>query len=274
MSEASVISQTEQLIGHAVMIELLPASAQEVAACRWQELERQLGNTGLTNSWPWIKTWLDHYEDTVQPTFAFGLQDGQPIGAALIIRSRRSKLGFAVPAVYLGTAGEPKAEGAYVEYNRLLVAPEHLEAFAQALIVTVQRQFRWSELWLMGFVPQHAEALLRAGAQAGLAFQVEQVPSPAFAFQPAAAGDNPDLLSTLGKNTRYHIRRSMRAFESAYGPERIEWAETPEQARAILRELIQLHQRRWQQAGYPGAFPSERVKRFHEGLIDALLLWP
>jgi CelD/BcsL family acetyltransferase involved in cellulose biosynthesis len=257
------------------MIELLPASAQAEAARRWQALERQLDNTGLTNSWPWIKTWLAHYADLAQPTFAFGLQDGQPIGAALITESRRGRLGLTILTLSLGTAGEPKKKGAWVEYNRLLVAPEQLEAFAQALIETVQRQFRWSELRLEGFVPSHAEALLRAGAQVGLTFRVEQKSSPGFALPSAAAGaGNHDILSTMGKHTRRDIRQSMRAFESAYGPERVEWAETVEQAQAILADLIQLHQRRWQEAGYPGAFQSERVRRFHAGLIETVGLWP
>jgi CelD/BcsL family acetyltransferase involved in cellulose biosynthesis len=274
MTEASVIPQAERRTWQVVMIDLLPVSAREVAARRWQDLEHQIGNTGLTNSWPWVKTWLDQYAGMVQPTFAFGTQDGQPIGAALITQSRRGKLGITIPALYLGTAGEPKKDGAWVEYNRLLVAPEHLDAFAQALVLTIQQQFRWCELWLEGFVPQHAEALMRAGAQAGVSFQAERAPSPGFALQPAAAEGNPDILSILGKHTRRDIRQSMRLFQSAYGPERVEWAETPEQAKAMLRELIQLHQQRWQQVGCPGAFHSEHVRRFHERLIDRLALWP
>lgn len=273
MTEASVILQAEKLTGQAVMIDLLPVSGQDVAARRWQDLERQIGNTGLTNSWPWVKTWLDHYAEMVQPTFAFGIRGGQLIGATIITRSRRGKLGITIPTLYLGTAGESKKDGAFVEYNRLLVAPQHLDAFAQALLLTLQQQFRWSELWLEGFVPQHAEALMHAGAQAGISFQAVRAPSPAFALQPAGAGHQ-DILSSLGKNTRYHIRRSMRLFESALGPQRVEWAETPEQAKDMLRELIQLHQRRWQQAGHAGAFSSGRARRFHEGLIDSLGLWP
>jgi CelD/BcsL family acetyltransferase involved in cellulose biosynthesis len=274
MPEARAIPQAERFIKQATIIDLLPSSAQTEAAHRWQDLEQQIGNTGLTNSWLWVKTWLDHYEDTVHPTFAFGIQDGQPIGAALITESIHSIRGIPIPVVYLGTAGEPEQESAYVEYNRLLVAPQHLDAFALKLILTLQQQFRWSELRLAGFVPQHADALMRAGAYAGLLFRGERRASPAFVLQQAAKEGDPDLLSALGKNTRYRIRHSMRLFERTFGPQRIEWAETPGQAKAILKELVQLHQQRWQRVGYLGAFHSERKRCYHEGLIDRLALWP
>ncbi len=252
----------------AVVIELLPASEQIEAACKWQDLEHSIRNTGLTNSWPWIKTWLDNYGDIVQPTFAFGKQDNQLIGAALIIKATHRIGGIPIPSVGLGTA-----VASYVEYNRLLVAPENLDTFVMGLIPTLQ-QFRWSELRLDGFVPEHADALIRAGANTGLQFRVDESKSPTFDFQKAADEGYQDVISALGNNTRYNIRRSLRLFDSNFGQRRIEWAETPEQARDILRELIHLHQKRWERVGEPGAFQSDRVRRYHEDLIDALSLWP
>src|SRR5437870_5697566 len=87
----------------AAEIELLPSSAQIEAASRWQDLERTIGNTGLTNSWAWIKTWLDNYDEIVQPTFAFGKQGNQSIGAALITKATHRIRGIPIPSVYLGT---------------------------------------------------------------------------------------------------------------------------------------------------------------------------
>jgi len=256
------------------LIELLPSTEQVEAARRWQDLEQSMSNTGLTNSWPWIKTWLDNYDDVVQPSFAFGKRDNQSIGAALITKATYRIRGFPIPAVHLGTAGEPKKERTSVEYNRLLVAPENLDAFAMGLIRTLQQEFDWSALRLNGFVPEHADALIRACANVGLPFKVDERNFPAFDFQKAADEGYPDIISALGKNTRYNIRRSLRLLERDFGQRRIEWAETPEQARDILRELIHLHQKRWEAVGEPGALQSGRVRQYHEDLIDALSLWP
>jgi CelD/BcsL family acetyltransferase involved in cellulose biosynthesis len=78
----------------------------------------------------------------------------------------------------------------------------------------------------------------------------------------------------LGNHTRYNIRRSLRLFDRNFGQRSIEWAKTPEQAKGILRELIHLHQKRWESVGNPGALKSDRVRRYHEDLIDTLSLWP
>jgi hypothetical protein len=267
----------ERQNNQAAVIELLPFSEQVEAASKWQDLEQSIRNTGLTNSWPWIKTWLDNYGDILQPTFAFGKQDNQPIGAALITRAPyriKDKPFPGISVVHLGTAGEPNKELTHVEYNRLLVTPENLDAFAIGLIRTLQQQFRWSALRLNGFVPEHADALIRAGANAGLQFRVDKRRSPAFDFQKAADEGYQDVISALGKSTRSNIRRSLRLFENNFGQCSIEWAETPEQARNILRELIHLHQKRWKRVGKPGTFQTDRVRRYHEELLDALALWP
>lgn len=267
----------ERQNNQAAIIECLPSSEQVEAASRWQDLEQSIRNTGLTNSWPWVKTWVDNYGDIVQPTFAFGKQDNQTIGAALITKAPyriRDKPLPGVSVVHLGTAGEPNKELTRVEYNRLLVTPENLDAFAIGLIRTLQQQFRWSALRLNGFVPEHADALIRACANAGLQFRVEERKSPMFDFQKAADEGYQDVISALGKSTRSNIRRSLRLFDSNFGQRRIEWAETPEQARDILRELIHLHQKRWKRIGKPGNFQTDRVRRYHEDLLDALSLWP
>jgi len=271
------MSHYQRQNNQAAVIELLPSSEQVEAASKWQDLEQRMRNTGLTNSWPWIKTWLENYDDILQPTFAFGKQGDQPIGAALITKATyriRDKPLPGVAVLHLGTAGEPDKELTRVEYNRLLVTPENLDAFAMELIRTLQQQFRWSALRLNGFVPEHADALMRACANAGLQFRVEERKSPMFDFQKAADEGYQDVISALGKSSRSNIRRSLRLFDSNFGQRRIEWAETPEQARDILRELIDLHQKRWKHVGKSGAFQTDRVRRYHEDLLDALSLWP
>ena len=255
-------------------IELLSFSQKAEAARRWQYLERSVRNTGLTNSWLWINTGLDQFDSIVQPFFAFGKQDNQLIGAALITKTTHNIRGIPISAVHLGTAGEPEKESTFVQYNRLLVAPDRLDAFVTELVRTLRQQFHWSELRLDGFVPEHADAFRRAADKARLQFRIDQRKSPAFDFQRAVEEGYPDVISASGNYTRYNIRRSLRLFDINFGQRRIEWTETPEQATDILRELIHLHQMRWERVGLPGAFISDRVRRYHEDLIDALSLWP
>ncbi|MBJ7600956.1 GNAT family N-acetyltransferase [Candidatus Nephthysia bennettiae] len=260
------------MVGEALRLELVTDRTE--AGERWRELESRLGNVGLTNGWPWISTWLNNYDDVVDITFAFGVANGTDIGGALITEAVYWLRGIPVRAVHIGTAGEPTRERTTVEYNRLLVGAEHLDLFAGELVLLLKRRFRWSALRLNGFVPPHAEALMRACGRAGLRFRVEEKTCPVFDFDLASARGHAGVFAELGKNTRHSIRRSQRLFLDRFGPLRLEWAETTEQAELILSELITLHQDRWRRRGEAGAFPTERVKRYHQQLITALSLWP
>ncbi len=256
-----------------VVIELLPYAAKAEAARRWQELEKLTNNTNLTNSWAWIETWLAYHVDILQCMFVFGLCDNQVIGATVVVQATYKRKRISITRIHVGT-------GKYVEYNRLLVVPAYQDSFAQALIKALQRRFRWSELHIDGFVPEDADVLLQAGKKAGLHFEVQERKTPIFDFRKAIDDGYQDVLSSLGKNTRYHVRRSTRLFEEFYGQVTIEWAENAEQAKDILKELIDLHQRHWTRVKgklgifKTGAFNKPYLRSYYAGMIDTLKLWP
>jgi len=249
-----------------VRIELVPSSARAVAAARWRHLEPACDGLGLTNSWAWVAPWLTHYGEQVPHAFAFGVKGNADIGAAVVTFSTIRIKWIGVPSVHLGTAGEPDAETTYVQRNQLLVNAAQLDDFAAALVAWIPQR-PWSRFNLDGMVPTHAAALTRAGGARGLRWDVDPQSSPTFAFPLAAAHGHPDVISALGPNTRHSIRRSLRLL----GPLTTEWAQTPEQAHDILRDLIGLHQQRWTHCGAPGAFARARVVQYHADLIDELL---
>jgi CelD/BcsL family acetyltransferase involved in cellulose biosynthesis len=77
-----------------------------------------------------------------------------------------------------------------------------------------------------------------------------------------------DYLATLSGNTRSKIRRSLRLYEKEYGPRSLEVAQDASRAKEWLQVLIRLHEARWHARGLPGAFADDRVRRFHDRLID------
>ncbi len=249
------------------VIELVPSSAQSLAASRWQVLEQQIGEDCITNSWAWIRAWVGCFGDAIPHTYAFGIKEGRTVGAALITQASLEIGPLAIPSVFLGTGGESRRDLTYVQYNRLLVAPENRDCFAESLMRRLVG-LHWSVMRLNGFVPADADALVRAGVKAGLQFRVEKAPSPTFDFRKVAAGG--DVLSTLSRATRSKMRRSMRFLGEKLGPVSLEWAETREQACDILEELIELHTLQWNGKGEPGALHTERVQNYHRSMIEAL----
>jgi hypothetical protein len=254
-------------------IEIVFASEREAAAARWQALEQRLGSQHLKSSWKWISTWLDHFGNDAPSNpgsshaFAFGRAEHHDIGAAIVPVSNFDLTVCTIPVIAFGTAGEPLRERNYVFHNQLLVEPAWLDAFAQGLMNLIARR-AWSVLWIEGFISEQADALMRAGQQIGMRFDISKELSPTFDFRQLHPEQH--ILQGISHAQRSKIRRSMKALHTQFGPCSVEWATTPAQAHDILEELMHLHTLQWQRKGSPGLFHTERLKNYHRHLIDAL----
>jgi CelD/BcsL family acetyltransferase involved in cellulose biosynthesis len=247
--------------GQAMGVELLPREALPEIAPLWQELEASLGGGGLTCSWDWTRTWLEHYADLVPHRFVVGERRGTAVAIALLADGVPRRRGpITIRSLHLGTTGEPPTETVYTEYNRLLVAPEDRQLFATALLAELRARRSAHELVLDAFAPEDAAPF---AAQAGW----ERRAVSRTIDLDAARSSGGDVLAKLRSGTRQKIRRSLRGL----GQLEVEWARTPEQALDILEELMELHQVRWTQTGMWGVFASPRVRAFHRALIPRLV---
>jgi hypothetical protein len=255
-------SPREARVSRGVSITWISDQEATVAQRTWTALEARLGSDRLACSWLWTGTWLEHYGDVVPHRFAVGEADGSPCGIALVTRGVRRRRGpFPLRTVHLGTAGEPPDESVYVEYNAVLVDPEHLTAFATALVGEIARDPSWHELNLDGFAPDDARPFLVVEPR--LEARREICPITDLRRADAVGGD---VMRTLPSGTRKKLRRSLKGL----GDVQAEWAETPEQALEIFEDLVSLHQARWNRVGQPGAFASPRFAGFHRALVPRL----
>jgi hypothetical protein len=247
-----------------VVVHELPAQDRRGAEIVWTALEAETGNGGLASSWYWTSTWLDAYGDLVPHVFLVAERGGIPCGITLLTRGVNQKVGpVPVRRIHLGTGGEPADSTVWTEYRRLLVRDEDRQEVSRAIIDHVLESDRtWEELALDGFVPDDAEPLLE---HPGYWFVRREI-SRTTDFAPIRAAGG-DVIASLGKNTRYSIRRSMRRF----GDLTLEVATTPAQAQDIFDELIALHQKHWVALGLPGVFATERSLAFHRSLLSGLL---
>ena len=247
----------------AVVLQWLPSTERAVAERIWSALEEQLGRAAPTTSWSWTDAWLSAYGDLVPHRFAVAEFAGEPCGVVLVTKGVGRRHGpFPVRTVHLGTAGEPPGEGVYVEYNRVLVDPQHRAAFATALVQDLRRDSSWHELHLDGFAPEDAEPFLATEP----ALEARRVPSPCTTLRGALVPEG-DVVAALRPSTRRKVRRSAEVLPDLA----VEWAETPAAADDVLSELMVLHQRRWTAAGQPGAFSAPRFVAFHRDLVARLL---
>ena len=245
---------------------VLPARERSAALELWGALEQRLesGNARrgipLAVSRDWTETWLTHYGSAVPHEYLVLADARGPVGLTLLTKRMGRGLGlFREKSRHIGTAGERHGESVCVEYNQLLVMPEHRSAFQERLIAHVLQDKSWESFQLDGFTEESAESL----QQELPGFEVRRRESPYYDLQ-AARTSGVDLLDRLGRSTRQNVRRLLRK----YGEIETEWAATGSQAREIFAELIELHQARWKRVGQPGAFHSRRFRGFQQTLID------
>jgi CelD/BcsL family acetyltransferase involved in cellulose biosynthesis len=240
-------------------IRLLGPDGRLRAKQAWLELEGQVGDVGLACSWDWTDLWLDHFGDVVGHEFAVVTQAGVPRAITLLTRGvGRTRHRIPVNTLHLGTAGEPAEDTIYVENNRVLAMSDSRRAAAEAVLRAVHEDDSWDELRLDGFAPEDAEPFLAADRELEARFE----PCPTVDLR-AAGQRNGDVLSILTSNTRYQVRRSIRAFGGVEG----QWAETLGDALDIFDELVELHEKRWRAVGRHGAFASDRFLEFHRSLV-------
>jgi hypothetical protein len=252
--------------------EVLPATDRAAAMELWRQVEAAVHDdpaathVSVTVSHLWTAAWLAVYGDQVPHEFFVLRRDAGPVGIALLTRGVGRRAGpFRLRTRHVGTAGEDPREGACVEYNDLLAVPGYKPAFQESLLTHVLRDKSWGTFCLDGFEP----ATLHGFLQDLRGFELQYRDSPYYDLR-AARERGGDLLEPLGRSTRQNLKRLLRK----YGNVDCEWAESVDHARDILAELIVLHQARWQSAGHPGAFHSQRFRAFQQTLVEAAFQQP
>ena len=239
-------------------LKMLPASSRAVALSEWRQLEVELSNTRLTCSSLWTEIWLNNYGSIVPHQFAIGLRGNRTCAIALLTQGVNQHTGpIGLNTWHVGTAGEPERDSVFVEYNSLLARPEDQVEFGCALWKWVREQTRCDEFRLDGFDPLAIHWILK-----DTQVSVERKSSRYFDLMAAREAQTEPILF-LGPNTRANIRRSLRELGNPVG----EWAETAERAEEMFHHMVELHQARWNAAGYPGVYASRRFFNFHLELL-------
>ncbi len=238
-------------------VEVLPASGRDIAGSVWKRLESDGADPGVFASWHWTRTWLEHWGAAVPHCFVVVGTEEEPMGAALLTFDRHHRGPFVFRRVHIGTAGEPPHETVFVERNRLLARPGHVEQVGTAIIRFLKTLPRIDEIALDGFTMEDATALIGAG----VGWQLGPERCHVVDLAAAPGGDVAALFSP-------GVRKELRRAERSLGPRTVQWAHDEDSGHEILDELISLHQARWAAKGHGGAFASQRVQRFHHALVS------
>ncbi len=197
-------------------------------------------------TWSWVGCLAaERYAD---PVLLRAEEDGQLSGLALFNRHRG--------CLHLAASGVSALDSPFIEHNAPLAMRREVSA---ALLRAAWGVRGARSLSLAGTDP---ESLAAAG---GVAWREQCRVAPRVTLDPIRRAGT-DYLGSRSANTRYQLRRALRAY-AARGEVVLAKAEQPAEALGWLTAMIALHEARWQAEGRPGAFASDYLRRFHHALV-------
>lgn len=246
-----------------VALQALPAPDELERA--WKALEAR-ARPSFFLSWHWIGTWLACLPAHSGAWLLRVEREGHVTGLAILVPRTVWRHGFVRSrGLYLHATGDPILDEIHIEHNGFLAERGREREVAQAAIGhLLTAGGEWDELFLDGVRdPEDLERLDLGGARMR---SLRRGPSRYVDLDRVRVSGR-SYAESLGKSTRYNVRRSQREFEKG-GALALTEASTLEEAREFLGRLRELHQRYWKARGLPGSFAHEHFGRFHECLLE------
>lgn len=234
----------------------------------WLDLQGR-ADCSFFQTWGWFEVWLSQVVGELSPLIISVYFDNRVVGIGILISAKVKRHHvFHSRSIYLNDA--PFLDNNLViEYNGLLAARGHeSEVYSHAFHYMLQKfpaidEFHFSGLTSISSV-NAAVNKYREDVKV-----ICQETSTSYMVTLDYPGSGVDAyLSSIGKNRRLQIRRSLRLY-AEQGPVLVEEAKTVEQALLYLDGLKVLHTRRWQSLGKAGSFANERWDKFQRTLISS-----
>ena len=244
-------------------LEVYPANRWPEVQAEWAMLAERSPAASSFLTAEWTECWLRHYQPAVRAEILMFREDGNAVGACLLVYATLRRGPIPVHRVYLNCSGEPEADSTCMEFNDLLRLEGHEPGVARALAGYLERQ-KWDELALDGFrAGPGLEALL---AEFGGCELRHDRRSCHYVELGEIRGSGKSYEEVLGSTTRKHLRQNYRNYARG-GELAVHAAGSADEALEMLAELAALHQDSWIRRGQPGAFASEAFYGFHRCLI-------
>ena len=253
----------------------LAPKALRVKVCnQWDEIEKLqpawdsilAENPRLTmfSTREWLASWWSAYGMGVPlESFTFH-SENQAVGIAPFFRDFVSFLGIRKLA-QLCLVGAGSGDSDNLD---LVIRPGFEEAAATAFLANLEGRNDWDLCWLETLPAASTIGnLLPAKLTAlGWPYQVSRVPNWSVSLPQTWNA----YLEGLSPEFRPLLTRYPKRLESRYAC-RLSRCQTEADLERYLPVLFDLHQRRWVEAGQPGAFASAERRQFYRALASALL---
>jgi hypothetical protein len=236
---------------------------------QWRILEARTAVTYFS-SWGWVGNWLKLLPKEIAPYVLVAETAGHVVGLALFVEksvTRHYGL-FTSDVLFLQETGIPECDQLTLEYSNFLLDPAREQEIAACCIRYLATNLpEWDEIvmdWIERQSPPLNQNVLH---ELNLHLRINAALPSWYVDLQEIRRNNGEYLASISSNTRYQIRRSIRACEQ-YGQLTFQPAKSVTQALEFYEGLKFWHQKLWESRGLPGSFSSKFFDRFHQMLIQ------
>ncbi|MCP4270759.1 MAG: GNAT family N-acetyltransferase [Gammaproteobacteria bacterium] len=232
----------------------------------WLNLERD-ADCSYFQSWGWIGTWIAEIAKDMPCEVVRVREQGELVAIGVLVKTHVKRFGLLKSQKLFLNEAPVANRNMVIEYNGLLVKHGHeLLIYKEVIYHLRYASNDWDEISLSMLKESVSDCFIR-DLDDEFYLTVEKE-STSWQFDSAETGNNVDkFFSSLSKNRRYQIRKSIKIYEKE-GSINVVEASTVKQAQLFFSGLKKLHTGRWNMKGKGGSFSNVVWERFHRAIIE------
>jgi hypothetical protein len=211
-----------------------------------------------------VKQWLAQKKLTPKNCLCVEVMSGeQTFGLALLgVKTKRVLWGLNINQFFLHKSGNIKEDQTWIEHNTFLVHKDYEQLLADEIAQELAKIEHIDDIKIGLSSPHFINTLKLAG------FNLKtELSSPGYLANLSGYTTLDDYLASLSKNTRSHIKRSIRLLNEQ-SPLQLVLATNATEKSTVLKNIADLHRIKWRSTVYGSGFDNPCFYNFHKGLIQ------
>lgn len=231
---------------------------------KWLALQNKT-NTSAFVAWFWIKQWLAQKNLTTKNCLCIEVSQGQEtLGLALFgTKTQKIFLGLRFNQYFLHKSGNIKEDQTWIEHNSFLLHKNYEQQLTNEICQELVKSDTVDDIKIGLSSPKFIDTLNFEGFN-----RRTELSSIGYLANLETCSTLEDYLSSLSKNTRSHIKRSIKLLNEQ-SPLRLELAKEPSEKQAVFTQIAELHRIKWRSTVYGSGFDNPCFYDFHQALIQA-----
>jgi hypothetical protein len=241
----------------------LDESHVQQLAQKWVRLQGK-ANSSAFIGWFWVKQWLAQKNLSTHNCLCVEVMQGQDtVGLALFgIKTKRVFWGLSFNQYFLHKSGNNKEDQTWIEHNSFLLHKDYEQQLSNEICQALAKIQSIDDIKIGLSSPHFIDTLNFTGFK----FRTE-LSSPGYLANLAGFTTLDDYLASLSKNTRSHIKRSIKLLNEQ-NPLRLVLAKDSAEKDTVLKNIADLHRIKWRSTVYGSGFDNPCFYNFHQGLIQ------